>query len=93
MIYESSYWKSDLLKLATRLQLRLIQTRWGKKNLYTLEKEIFIGFYSIRKLIESKKVSSSIKNKSYEIKKFVRNNNVESLETNVKDFNYDFGKI
>lgn len=48
MIHESSYWKDDLLKLASRLERRLIQTRWDEKNFYTVEKEIFIGFYSIR---------------------------------------------
>ncbi len=51
MIHESSYWKNDLLKRANRLALRLIQTRWGEKNFYTIEKEIFICFYSIRELI------------------------------------------
>lgn len=89
MIHESSYWKNDLIKLANRLQLRLIQTRWGEKNLYTIEKEIFIGFYSIRKLIESRKISNSIKHKKYEIKSFAYNGKPESIVSYLHDLNYD----
>lgn len=55
MIHDSHYWKDDLLKLSRKLESRLLQTRWGDRNLYIIEKEIFIGFYSVRKLIESKK--------------------------------------
>ena len=91
MIYESSYWKDDLLKLASRLERRLIQSRWGEKNFYTLEKEIFFGFYSIRKLIESQKVSDSLKLKSYEIRGFPHQ---KGGEPSIEEFNgpkYDFG--
>lgn len=89
MIHESSYWKDDLIKLASRLELRLIQTRWGEKNVYTLEKEIFIGFYSVRKLIESKKVSDSLKSKWYEVKEFPYQGNPESIITHFKEEDYD----
>ncbi|WP_434627175.1 hypothetical protein [Chromobacterium sp. CV08] len=92
MIHESSYWKDDLLKLANRLELRLIQTRWGEKNLYTVEKEIFIGFYSIRKLIESKKVSDSISRKKYSVHEFPYRGNPISFATHFKDSEYDLRK-
>ncbi|OQK43193.1 hypothetical protein XM74_c11567 [Vibrio vulnificus] len=62
MINVSKFWKDDLLKLAEKLTLRLVQKRWGEKNIYTLEKDIFLGFYSVRKLIESRKISDSVKN-------------------------------
>lgn len=67
MIYNSSYWKNDLLKLADKLTLRMVQKRWGEKNFFTLEKEIFLGLYSVRKLIESNKVSDSLKNKRFTV--------------------------
>lgn len=92
MIHESSYWKDDLLKLASRLELRLIQTRWGEKNLYTLEKEIFLGFYSIRKLIESKKISDDISRKKHSIHEFPYCGNPASLATHFKDSEYDLSK-
>lgn len=90
MIHESSYWKDDLIRLADRLELRLVQTRWGSKNLYTLEKEIFIGFYSVRKLIESNKISNSIISKKYEVKEFLYNGNLESIMTYFKTSDYNF---
>lgn len=70
MIYESQYWKEDLLKLAGKLERRLVQTRWGDRNFYAVEKEIFLGFYIIRKLIESKKISDHIVAKKYKILEF-----------------------
>lgn len=92
MIHESSFWKDDLIKLADRLERRLVQTRWGEKNLYILEKEIFVGFYSIRKLIESKKVSDSLKTKSYEVNEFPYQGCPESIVTHFKEGEYDLNK-
>lgn len=92
MIHESSYWKDDLLKLANRLELRLIQTRWGDKNLYTLEKEISIGFYSIRKLIESKKVSDSLKTKDCVVMEFPYRGIPEAINTYFNEGDYNLNK-
>jgi len=92
MIHESKYWKNDLLKLASKLERRLIQSRWGDKNLYTLEKEVFVGFYAIRKLIESKKISDSIKTKNYKVKEFPYKGNPESILTHFKETDYDMNQ-
>jgi len=90
MIRESSYWKDDLIKLANKLERRLVQTRWGEKNLYTVEKDIFLGFYYVRKLIESKKISDSLKKKSYEVKEFPYRGSPESIINHFKETDYDF---
>ncbi len=92
MIYESSYWKDDLLKLADKLERRIAQRRWGEKNFYSLEKDIFLGFYSVRKLIESYKISDSLKNKSYKIREFPYSGQPESISTNVEAGSYDLSK-
>lgn len=89
MIHESSYWKSDLLKLASTLERRIIQTRWGNKNLFVVEKEIFLGFYIIRKLIESQKISDSIIKRRHKLKEFRYSGNPESLLTHMRDNEYD----
>ncbi|MCW5797325.1 MAG: hypothetical protein KIT40_02405 [Nitrospira sp.] len=62
MIWESQYWKEDLTRLALRLGQRSHQSKWSERSLGKLEKEIFIGFYSIRKLLEAKKLSEDIVN-------------------------------
>jgi hypothetical protein len=95
MIHESSYWKDDLLKLARTLERRIIQTRWGDKNLFVVEREIFLGFYAIRKLIESKKISDSISRRRHELKEFPYSGNADSLVTHMRDTEYDLssGKV
>lgn len=60
MIWESQFWKEDLVKLALRLQKRRSQRRWPERSLAKLEKEVFIEFYSIRKLLEAKKLSEGL---------------------------------
>ena len=55
MIGESYYWKKELVKLAIKLDKRTKQKRaWTEAQHGTFEKEITIGFYIIRKLIEAK---------------------------------------
>ena len=90
MIHESSYWKEDLLKLAIKLESRLTQNRWGERNLFSVEKEIFFGFYSVRKLIESRKISDSIKTKSYIVNTFKYVGSENSILTFFKEKDYDF---
>lgn len=92
MILDSSYWKDDLLKLADKLERRLIQKRWSEKSFYTLEKEIFLGFFSIRKLIESNKISESIATKTYRIYEFPKNKNIESIVSINPKNDFEFGK-
>jgi len=59
MIIESRYWKKELLKIADKLSKRLIyRKRWSEAQFGTFEKEIMIGFYIVRKLIEAKKISN-----------------------------------
>jgi hypothetical protein len=60
MIWESGDWKDDLLKTALKLSRRIHQKRWSERSFFQLEKEIFFAFYSIRKLIEAKKLSDHV---------------------------------
>lgn len=60
MIWESSYWKEELLRLADKLARRRRQRRFSERSLANLEKEIFIAFYAIRKLIEAKTLTQKV---------------------------------
>jgi len=62
MIAESYYWKKELLKLADKLTKRTKSKRWWTESQHgSFEKEVMIGFYIIRKLIEAKtKLSNSL---------------------------------
>jgi hypothetical protein len=92
LIYDSSFWKDDLLKLAKKLELRLAQKRWSEKSYFAVEKEIFLGFYSIRKLIESQKISESIANKIYKVYEFPKSSKDISLIDGDFSEEFDFSK-
>jgi hypothetical protein len=54
MIWESWYWKKPLLDMAKRLRSLKAAGYLTEKQMVQIERDIFIGFYSIRKLIEAK---------------------------------------
>lgn len=60
MIAESSYWKNDLLKRTAYLRKRMVQKRWVEASHSKFEQALMLGFYSVRKLIEAKKLSNLI---------------------------------
>ena len=67
MIYESKFWKDDLLKQAKNLWSRVTQKRWTENSFARLEQTVMLGFYSIRKLIEAKKLSDLVANQDIEV--------------------------
>ncbi|MBD2093283.1 hypothetical protein H6F67_25900 [Microcoleus sp. FACHB-1515] len=66
MIYESRFWKDDLLKRAKFLRSKTVQKRWTEISSGQLEQAVMLGFYTIRKLIEAKKLSDSMVNQNIE---------------------------
>lgn len=64
MIYESKFWKDDLLKRAKSLRSKATQKRWTEISSARLEQTILLGFYSVRRLIEAKKLSDSVVNQN-----------------------------
>lgn len=61
MIHESLYWKAPLIRSANWLErLRFDENSEGRA-LVRFERELFTGFYSIRKLFETFKLSVSTK--------------------------------
>jgi hypothetical protein len=67
MISNSSYWKDDLLKNAHGLRKRAKQKRWADASFVRVEQAIMLGFYSIRKLVESKLLSDTIASQTIEL--------------------------
>jgi hypothetical protein len=60
MIWFSSYWKEELLKLADKLKRRRRQKHFSERSIANLEKELFFAFYAIRKLLESKTLTQRV---------------------------------
>lgn len=61
MIWESTYWKEELFRYARQIRRRQALKRWGDRSTAGLEKDLMLGFYSIRKLVEAHKVSDEIR--------------------------------
>lgn len=59
MIYESSDWKPPLIRAARWLERAQATDRAQTRVLARVEREIFVGFYVIRKILETFNVSSS----------------------------------
>ena len=60
MISESSYWKDELLRAAKFLTKKKEQKNWRGASYAKVEQKIMISFYSIRKLMDAKKLTDSI---------------------------------
>jgi hypothetical protein len=67
MIWESCYWKEPLLASSKYLRRVRITEKTIERTLVRIEKEILLGFYSVRKLLDTYKVSDSSKKLKYEI--------------------------
>lgn len=70
MIYEYSYWKEPLLAAADFLSTIRIDEDDSDGDLARVEREILIGFYSVRKLLDTFKVSSSTKTMNFGLRYF-----------------------
>lgn len=59
MIYESQYWKEDLLHIVRRLKINSRKPCRDEPTLIKTEKDVFIGFYIMRKLAEAQKITDA----------------------------------
>ncbi len=70
MIWESAFWKDDLLRRARELRKRKAQRRWREESCARLEQLTMMGFYGVRKLIEAKKLSCATANRRVRLQSF-----------------------
>lgn len=70
MIDDSYYWKVDLLRQSSALKARAAQKRWSGASFARCEQTIMVGFFSVRKLLESKKLTDKVAKHSLEVRCF-----------------------
>jgi len=80
MIYESVYWKEPLLGAAKWLRSVRISERTRESTFVRIEKEVFVGFYSIRKLLDTLHISDSTKKVKYELTWFPKLQNSKPVD-------------
>lgn len=72
MINESYYWKQSLLENAIKFKEYEAVKEIDEERYVKIEKDVFIGFYSIRKLLESEtKITDSLKSQKYDLDYFL----------------------
>lgn len=67
MIDESGPWREELQKSAHRLLRWDVQRRWSARTYYLAERDIMMGAYAIRRLIDSGKTSSLLGARRYPV--------------------------
>lgn len=60
MIWESCYWKDPLLDIVEQIEFWELSSNLDESDFAEIERQITIGFYSVRKLIDAKKLSDSV---------------------------------
>lgn len=56
---ESCYWKEELARISRQIGPRAKRTRWTERAHCVVERDIIIGFFMVRRLIELHKISSA----------------------------------
>ena len=92
MIYESHYWKEPLLAAARWLSGLRLSENTRESTYVKLEKELMLGFYSVRKLIDTIKISDSTKKIKFDILWYKNAKTVNWLNHAFIDENYDLAK-
>ena len=83
MIYESQYWKKQLIKSAAKINRRMTTKRiWTVEQIGGFEQEVMIGFYMIRKLMDAKKLTNIICSTKIEGEKYMNNGRTVTLLNN-----------
>jgi hypothetical protein len=73
MIWESYYWKKDILNYSKRLKKRKEQRKWFDESFANTEKDIMLSAFMIRKLFDSDKIDKRIENKEIQVVIFKSN--------------------
>jgi len=89
MITVESVWKRELIRLANKLQKRYEQKRWTILSEAALEKEVFIGTFAVRKLLDSNKVSQKLLGKKFRAT-FYPARNRDEIKESIKHFSHRF---
>jgi hypothetical protein len=64
---ESCYWKEELQRIARLLKPSKNPPRWSERAHCVLERELIVGFFILRRMIELNKVSSGIRDRQLKV--------------------------
>lgn len=71
MISDSVPWKEDLYRVAERLDRRGTQSRWTERTAFLVERDVMVGCFAIRKLLDTPgKISDECRGESMSVLSF-----------------------
>lgn len=70
MIDDSVPWKEELLRIAYRLHRKARQRRWTDRSSFLVERDVMVGAYAIRKLVEARKVSDALASQNIAVQEY-----------------------
>jgi hypothetical protein len=82
-------WKKDLTRLADKLQRRSGLKRWTASSTAAFEKEVFMGAFVVRKLMDSGHVSHVVSGKTHRII-FYRIRDPNDIGSKIKHFTHGY---
>lgn len=91
MIHESYYWRKELIKISDKIQKKIkVQKNWSDSKYAKLEKNLMLGFYIIRKLMEVNKLTNKLGSSKFQLKEYKNSSVNITLLNNHKFYdNYD----
>lgn len=91
MIHESYYWRKELIKISDKIQKKIkVQKNWSDSKYAKLEKNLMLGFYIIRKLMEANKLTNKLGSSKFQLKEYKNSSVNITLFNNHKFYdNYD----
>ena len=57
---ESLYWKEELARIGKSIRPVVRPKRWSERSVCTVERDVMIGFFIVRRMIELNRVSSRV---------------------------------
>jgi hypothetical protein len=83
---ESVYWKEELERIAKSIRRVPNPTRWTERGVCVVERDLMVGFFIVRRLLELNKLSS--KTKGHKLKLY-RHQRKSSRLTNLNHWDLD----
>lgn len=90
MAIESLYWKEELARIAKTIRPVPRPKRWSERAVCSVERDVFIGFFIIRRLIELNKVSSRIADKKLSVFSAPVTKTITKFNWHCLEDNYDW---
>ena len=87
---ESLYWKEELVRIAKSLMPSKKPSRWSERAVCTVERDVMIGFFILRRLIEMDKLSSQTTKKKVSVFSYRTIRQINKLSRFSLERNYDW---